>query len=362
MRTINIDLGDRSYEIRISPGILNQSNELLPWIHSQQVFIITNEIVAPLYLQAVKNLLDVKTVEEIILLDGEEVKTLETAEQIFDKMISVPLDRSATVIALGGGVVGDISGFTAACYQRGIAFIQIPTTLLSQVDSSVGGKTAVNHPRGKNMIGAFYQPQRVIVDPLTLTTLDRRQFSSGLAEVIKYGMINDPPFFEWLEDNINQVMALETDTLEYVIEQSCINKARIVEQDEKEGGVRALLNLGHTFGHAVETATGYGNWLHGEAVALGMVMAGHMSQLQGDFSKEELERLVSLLEHAHLPVQASTDFSPDQLRELMMLDKKVQHGKLRLILLKGIGQAYITDEYEESALNATLENFALGSE
>lgn len=362
MKTISINLGDRSYDILIASGILDNSKQLLPWIGGQQVFIITNEVVAPLYLDRIKISLSDKSVEEIVLADGESIKTLQTAEKIFDKMISIPLDRSTTVIALGGGVVGDIAGFIAACYQRGIPFIQIPTTLLSQVDSSVGGKTAVNHPRGKNMIGAFHQPQRVLIDASTLSTLQPRQFSSGVAEVIKYGMINDPSFFGWMEKNIDLVMALDEDALEYMIEQSCLNKANIVEQDEREGGIRALLNLGHTFGHAIETATGYTGWLHGEAIALGMMMAGFMSNLQGEFSEQALDQLKSLLNRARLPVEPSTDFSPKALKELMLLDKKVKQGKLRLVLLKGIGQAYIADEYDEAALDATLEYFALKSQ
>ena len=238
MKTVRIDLGDRSYDIRIASGILDDHEQLRPWIRGQQVFIITNEVVAPLYLEKITNSLAGKSVEQMVLRDGEGVKTLGVAEEIFDRMISVPLDRSTTVIALGGGVVGDIAGFVAACYQRGIPFIQIPTTLLSQVDSSVGGKTAVNHPRGKNMIGAFHQPQRVLIDALTLSTLEPRQFSSGVAEVIKYGVINDLSFFAWLEDNIDRVMALNEEALEYVIEKSCRNKANIVERDEREEGIR----------------------------------------------------------------------------------------------------------------------------
>ncbi len=359
MKTVSIDLKDRSYDILIAPGILDDSKQLRPWICGQQVFIITNEVVAPLYLEKITNSLADKSVEKMILKDGESVKTLRTAEEIFDRMISVPLDRSTTVIALGGGVVGDIAGFVAACYQRGIPFIQIPTTLLSQVDSSVGGKTAVNHPQGKNMIGAFHQPQRVLIDASTLSTLEPRQFSSGVAEVIKYGMINDPPFFTWLEDNIDLVMNLNENALEYMIEQSCRNKANIVEQDEKEAGIRALLNLGHTFGHAIETSTHYAGWLHGEAIALGMMMAGFMSKIQGEFSGHALARLESLLDRARLPTQPDQSLSARKLKELMMLDKKVRHGKLRLVLLKGIGQAYITDRYDKTALDTTLEYFAL---
>jgi len=359
MQTVQVDLGDRSYDIRIAPGILDDCEQLLPWIGGQQVFIITNEVVAPLYLENITSNLASKSVSQMILKDGESFKTLQTAQEIFDLMISIPLERSATVIALGGGVVGDIAGFTAACYQRGIPFIQIPTTLLSQVDSSVGGKTAVNHPRGKNMIGAFYQPQRVLIDPRVLSTLEPRQFSSGVAEVIKYGMINDLPFFRWLEDSIDRVMSLNEEALGYIIEQSCRNKANIVAQDEKEAGVRALLNLGHTFGHAIETATQYADWLHGEAIALGMMMAGFMSNIQGGFSDRELVRLESLLERARLPTQPCQGLCAQKLKELMMLDKKVHDGSLRLVLLQGIGQACVTDQYDETALDTTLKHFAL---
>ena len=359
MKTVHIALAERSYDICIAPGILDDHEQLRPWIRGQQVFIITNEVVAPLYLDKISNGLRGKSVGQMILKDGESVKTLRTAGEIFDRMISIPLERSATVIALGGGVVGDIAGFVAACYQRGIPFIQIPTTLLSQVDSSVGGKTAVNHTRGKNLIGAFHQPQRVLIDALTLSTLEPRQFSAGVAEVIKYGMINDPEFFTWLEDNIDRVMSLDGRALEYMIAQSCHNKANIVERDEREAGMRALLNLGHTFGHAIETSTHYAGWLHGEAVALGMMMAGFMSNLQGDFPEQALSRLQSLLERARLPTRPCHGLCARKLKELMMLDKKVRDGKLRLVLLRGIGRAYITDQYDESALDATLKRFAL---
>ena len=360
MKTVNINFDDRSYAIKISSGLLGRGEELLPWIRGNQVFIVTNEVVAPLYLEKVKRALSGKDISEIILADGEQTKSLQTTEKIFDQMLAIPLDRSVTVIALGGGVIGDMAGFAAACYQRGVPFIQIPTTLLSQVDSSVGGKTAVNHARGKNMIGAFYQPQRVIADTSTLATLDARQFSSGVAEVIKYGMINDAGFFQWLEKNINAVMQQNTQALEYVIEQSCSNKAKIVEQDERESGIRALLNLGHTFGHAIETATGYSKWLHGEAIALGLVMAAYMSWTQGWISEQDVQRVIALLSKAGLSVEPVDDVSADELKSLMRLDKKVQAGKVRLVLLKSIGEAFITSDYDESALDATLKRYATG--
>ena len=359
MRKISIDLAERSYDIVIANTILGPDANILNHIKGAQVLIITNEVVAPLYLDSLKSGLKGKQIEEIILADGEVTKTLATAELIFEKMLQIPLDRSATVIALGGGVVGDMAGFTASCYQRGIPFIQIPTTLLAQVDSSVGGKTAVNHPLGKNMIGAFYQPQYVMADIGVLSTLEPRQFSSGMAEVIKYGLINDISFFDWLEQNMDPVMNQDPDAVAYVVEQSCKNKAKIVELDEREGGIRALLNLGHTFGHAVETATGYGPWLHGEAVSLGMMMAMYMSMQLGWVTSDETDRVARMLIHAGLPVEPSNDFSATQLRSLMQLDKKVAAGKIRLILLRGIGDAFVCDEYSDEALNNTLEHFAL---
>lgn len=360
MKTVNINLGERSYAIKISSGLLGKGEELLPWIRGKQVFIVTDQVVAPLYLEKVERALNGKDIAKIILADGEQTKTLQTIEKIFDDMLAIPLERSVTVVALGGGVIGDMAGFAAACYQRGVPLIQIPTTLLSQVDSSVGGKTAVNHARGKNMIGAFYQPQRVLADPSTLATLDVRQFSSGMAEVIKYGMINDADFFQWLEKNIDAVMQKNAEALEYVIEQSCINKAKIVAQDERENGIRALLNLGHTFGHALETATDYNKWLHGEAIALGLVMAAYMSRQQGWITEHDFQRVSALLCKAQLSVDAVDDVDADSLKSLMRLDKKVQSGKVRLVLLKAIGKAFITSDYDETALTATLKHYATG--
>ena len=360
MRTVNINLGDRSYDIRIAPKIFAAEDELLPWIDGKQVIVITNEVVAPLYLQQLKTALHSKQVYDLVLADGEETKTLDTAGSIFDRMLEIPLDRKATVIALGGGVIGDMAGFSAACYQRGIPFIQIPTTLLAQVDSSVGGKTAVNHARGKNMIGAFYQPKRVLADTAVLSTLAPRQFSSGLAEVIKYGLISDRGFFDWLEQNMPSILNQDSDALSHVVEQSCLNKARLVEADERESGIRALLNLGHTFGHAVETAVGYGNWLHGEAVSIGMLMASSMSCEQGWMSMEAFTRTRNLLKLARLPVEPSEDFSVQELKRLMKLDKKVSDGQIHLVLLKGIGDAFVSDNYAEKAFDSTLEKFALG--
>ena len=358
--TVPINLGNRSYDIRIAHGILGDQREFLDWITGNQVMVITNDVVQPLYLDQLKQALPGKHVEEIILPDGEQSKTLETAGEVFDKMLAVPLDRQVTVLALGGGVIGDLSGFVAACYQRGVGFIQIPTTLLSQVDSSVGGKTGVNHSSAKNMIGAFYQPLRVIADLSTLRTLEPRQFSSGMAEVIKYGLVNDPAFFEWLERNIDSVMQHDRASLTEIIRRSCLNKARLVEQDERESGVRALLNLGHTFGHAIETVTAYGPWLHGEAVGLGMLMAARMSTLQGWLKDSDFLRIQSLLEKARLPVNPSKDFRPEELREAMNRDKKVLAGKIRLILMQGIGHARVCQDYDPKALQQTLQEFAIG--
>ncbi len=254
-------------------------------------------------------------------------------------------------------MIGDMVGFAAACYQRGVAFIQIPTTLLSQVDSSVGGKTAVNHPRGKNMIGAFYQPVRVIADTSSLQTLDDRQFASGVAEVIKYGLINDPEFFQWLEQDIELVIKKQPEALAYIIERSCINKARIVEQDEHESGIRALLNLGHTFGHAIEAGFGYGKWLHGEAVAIGMVMAAQMSRQLGWLSEASLARTKSLIKRASLPVEPFAGLTKEKMLELMKLDKKVEDGNLKLILLEDIGKAVVSSDYKEEVLDSVIDQF-----
>jgi len=273
MKTLQVALADRSYPIYIGRDLLSQAALLTQHINSHEVLVVTNETVAPLYLQRVLALLKDYRCESVVLPDGEQFKTLDVLNQVFDQLLTVHFSRQVTLIALGGGVIGDMTGFAAACYQRGVPFIQIPTTLLSQVDSSVGGKTAVNHALGKNMIGAFYQPQCVIADTDTLNTLDDRQLSSGLAEVIKYGLINDLGFFEWLEQNMSALRAREPAILAEAIERSCLDKANIVASDELEHGVRALLNLGHTFGHAIETGMGYGNWFHGEALACGMMMA-----------------------------------------------------------------------------------------
>jgi 3-dehydroquinate synthase len=357
MKTLEVALAERSYPIYIGQGVLAKAELLTSHIKHKEVLIVTNETVAPLYLETVKKLLEGYQVDAAILPDGEDYKTLDVLNVVFDKLLSSRFSRQVTIIALGGGVIGDMAGFAAACYQRGVPFIQIPTTLLSQVDSSVGGKTAVNHALGKNMIGAFYQPQCVIADTNTLNTLDDRQLASGIAEVIKYGLINDLAFFEWLEDNIEKLLARDPHALAYAIERSCQDKADVVAKDETEQGVRALLNLGHTFGHAIETGMGYGNWLHGEAIATGMVMAADLSVRMGWMSESDFVRIKALLEKAALPTQAPNELSPEDFLSLMSVDKKVKEGVIRLVLMQGIGESIITDDYDKKKLEETLSAF-----
>ena len=328
MRSLEVSLPGHRYPIHIGPGLLGEKALLAPHITGRQVMVITNTVVAPLYLEQVTGTLRDFQVHSHTLPDGEVHKNLATLESIFDAMLSVPCDRSTTVIALGGGVVGDIAGFAAACYQRGVTLIQLPTTLLAQVDSSVGGKTAVNHPKGKNMIGAFYQPRAVIADTTTLDTLPDRELNAGLAEVIKYGLIRDRAFFEWLEANLPLLLAREPEALGYAVECSCRNKTEVVVADERETGVRALLNLGHTFGHAIETATGYSTWLHGEAVAVGMLMAAHLSLTLGHLSADNYDRIHSLVGAAGLPT-AAPPITPQQFLGLMAVDKKVAAAPYR---------------------------------
>lgn len=357
MNRLQVSLADRSYPIYIGEGLLSQATLLTQHIKGNEVLVVSNTTIAPLYLQQVLDSLTDYRCESVILPDGEEFKNLDVLNQIFDTLLEKTFSRKVTLIALGGGVIGDMTGFAAACYQRGVPFIQIPTTLLSQVDSSVGGKTAVNHALGKNMIGAFYQPQCVIADTLTLNTLDDRQLSSGLAEVIKYGLINDPDFFEWLENNIAALRARDQGVLAEAIERSCQDKADLVAKDELEQGVRALLNLGHTFGHAIETGMGYGNFLHGEGVAIGMVMAADLSQRMGWIKKEDVERIKRLLIAAGLPVKAPEEMSSKRFMSLMAVDKKVQDGHIRLVLLKSLSQAVISDDYSAEFLADTLAAF-----
>ena len=357
MKTLQVALGDRSYPIYIGSGLLNQAQLYTQHIKSKQVIVITNATIAPLYLdQVLNNLRDFK-VETLILPDGEQFKTLDYVSQIFDKLLSCKFSRNATLIALGGGVIGDMGGFSAACYQRGIAFLQIPTTLLAQVDSSVGGKTGVNHPLGKNMIGAFYQPQCVIADADVLNTLNDRQLSAGLAEVIKYGLIRDIKFFEWLEQNIELLLARDKEALAFAIERSCINKAEIVVEDETEAGIRATLNLGHTFGHAIETGAGYGIYLHGEAVAIGTCQAADLSRRKGWLNDADVERIIALFKKANLPVTPPKQLDSDRFIDLMAVDKKNIDGKIRLILLTKIGVATLPVGIDTLLLEQTLKSY-----
>ncbi len=360
MRTLTVDLGERSYPIHIGPGLLSQPGLVTPFVAGRQVVIVSNETVAPLYLERARAAFTDFRCEEIILPDGEQYKDLATLNRIFDALLERRCDRGVTLVALGGGVIGDMTGFAAACYQRGVAFIQIPTTLLAQVDSSVGGKTGINHRLGKNMIGAFHQPRCVIADTDTLDTLDDRELRAGIAEVIKYGLIRDREFFDWLEVNIEALLARRTDALVHAIERSCQNKADIVAADEREGGVRALLNLGHTFGHAIETGLGYGNWLHGEAVAAGMCAAADLSRRLGDLSADEFERIDALIGRAGLPVRLPAVIDQPRWLELMAVDKKVLAGRLRLVLLRGIGDAHVSADFSPALLAETLASCAGG--
>ncbi len=358
MKELRVELKDKGYPIYIGSGLLQQKELLLNHIKSKQVLIVTNSTIAPLYLDEVLKGLEDFQVEVIELPDGEQYKNLEHIEQIFDLLLEKKFSRNATLVALGGGVIGDMGGFAAACYQRGIPFIQIPTTVLAQVDSSVGGKTGVNHPLGKNMIGAFYQPQCVIADMDVLDTLDDRQLVAGLAEVIKYGLIRDLKFFEWLEGNMALLLARDKRALAYVIEKSCINKAEIVSEDEFETGIRAILNLGHTFGHAIETGMGYGEYLHGEAVAIGMGYAADLSNRMGWITDADVERVIALMKLAGLPVNPPKDMTVEQFIDLMAVDKKNVDGNIRLILLDSIGKATLPINIEQQYLEQTLMNYA----
>lgn len=358
MKTLQVQLGERSYPIYIGSGLLDQADLLTQHIKSKQVLVVTNETISPLYLDKILKNLTGCSVETVILPDGEQFKTLDFVNKIFDKLLASKFSRNATLIALGGGVIGDMGGFAAACYQRGIAFVQIPTTLLAQVDSSVGGKTGVNHPLGKNMIGAFYQPQAVLADADVLDTLDDRQLSAGLAEVIKYGLISDVEFFEWLELNIDALLARDKQALAFAIERSCINKAQVVAEDETETGVRATLNLGHTFGHAIETGMGYGAYLHGEAVAIGTCQAADLSRRKGWLNDNDVDRIIALFKEARLPVLPPEELDADRFIELMEVDKKNVDGQIRLILLKHIGEATLPVSVPRELLALTLKHYA----
>ena len=344
MQTLTVNLGDRSYPIHIGSGLLDRADLILPHLAQKRVFIVTNTTVGPLYLDRLsRTLADAGVrITSLSLPDGESYKNLETLNLIFDALLTDRAERKTTLVALGGGVIGDITGFAAASYQRGVPFIQVPTTLLSQVDSSVGGKTGVNHPLGKNMIGAFWQPQLVLVDTETLNTLPDRELSAGMAEVIKYGLIADLDFFDWLEANTSKLMARDATALTEAIYRSCANKARVVAADEREAGLRALLNLGHTFGHAIEAGMGYGNWLHGEAVAAGTMLACDLSRRMGLFTQTDCNRAEALFRQANLPVKAPDLGAAEYLRH-MGVDKKVEEGKLRFVLLRAIGEAFVSE-------------------
>ena len=356
MEKLFVDLGDRSYPISIGSNLLSDTALFSSAIKGKKVMIVTNDIVAPLYLDACKNTLKDYQIDEVILPDGEQYKTLNTFEIILSELLAKKHGRDTTIIALGGGVIGDMAGFAAACYQRGIAFVQIPTTLLSQVDSSVGGKTAVNHPLGKNMIGAFYQPQAVIIDIECLKTLPAREFAAGMAEVIKYGIIYDKDFFSWLESNIEAIKSLDPTAIVYMLKRCCAIKAEVVALDEKEHGIRALLNLGHTFGHAIEAEQGYGNWLHGEAVAVGMVLAAETSYILGLVDHSDVEQIIDLIEAFDLPLTAPVDLQYKHFAEHMQLDKKVLNGQLRLVLPTSVGTSALFDNVSEKVLRDVIES------
>lgn len=356
IETLGVALGDRSYPIHIGSGVLQRVELVLPHIKQKKVVVVTNTTVAPLYLEMLRSTLENGgiSVLPVVLPDGEQFKTWETLNQIFDALLGARCERGTTLIALGGGVIGDMGGFAAACYQRGMPFIQVPTTLLSQVDSSVGGKTAINHPLGKNMIGAFYQPKLVLADISTLDTLPERELKAGLAEVIKYGLIRDPEFYVWLETNLEKLMARDATALTYAIHRSCANKAQVVAADEKESGERALLNLGHTFGHAIETGMGYGEWLHGEAVAAGTLIAAELSNRLGWLDKNAVKRIEQIFVRADLPI-SGPNLGVTRYLELMSHDKKVQDGRLRLVLLEEIGKAVVFDQASDEQISAAIE-------
>ncbi len=359
MRTLNVALSERSYPILIGPGLVSQPELILPHLSSNAAVIVTNDVVAPLYLEQLAGGLEAHNIRltRVVLPDGEAHKNGHTLDRIYDAMMAARCDRSTTIIALGGGVIGDMAGYAAATYQRGVPFIQIPTTLLSQVDSSVGGKTGINHPRGKNMIGAFWQPKLVLADTAVLKTLPARELPAGLAEIIKYGLIRDLPFLEWLEAHIEKLRACDPEYLAYAIERSCQNKADVVAGDEREtikDGGRALLNLGHTFGHAIEAGLGFGVWLHGEAVGAGTVMAAALSQRLGWLSEVDVHRVTHILQRAGLPITGPA-LGADRYLDLMGHDKKVLAGKLRLILLKRLGEAVVFSETPNKDILAAIE-------
>ncbi len=356
---LRVELGERSYPIHCGSGLLDKADLLLDATRGNRALVVTSRTVhAHGYAERVRQALPERAHADILVLDdGEQVKTLETCELVYTHLLEKRYNRDTTLVAVGGGVIGDLTGFVAATYQRGIDFIQVPTTLLAQVDSAVGGKTAVNHPLGKNMIGAFHQPVAVIADTDTLLSLPERELSAGLAEVIKYGLIRDAAFFAWLERHIDDLLDRDPIALRHAILRACQVKAAIVAADETERGQRALLNLGHTFGHAIETATRYGSWLHGEAVGTGMVMAAWMSHALGWLDADSHARVNRLIERARLPLTPPADMTPEVFLTHMAVDKKARSGKVRLILQQGIGDAVITDDFPADCLAATLARF-----
>jgi 3-dehydroquinate synthase len=362
MQTLTVELGARSYPIYIGPGLLARGELIAQRLRYRRAAVITNETVAPLYLERLRRALQSSGIEvvSVTVPDGETHKDWETLNRVFDALLAHHCDRTTALIALGGGVIGDLAGFAAALYQRGVPYVQVPTTLLAQVDSSVGGKTAINHPRVKNLIGAFYQPVAVISDTDTLATLPPRELAAGLAEVVKYGLIRDAEFFGWLESNMVRLVRRDPEALAYAIERSCANKADVVAKDERESGLRALLNFGHTFGHAIESATGYGTWLHGEAVAAGMMMATMLSQRLGLVDEKTIQRVAALLSAAGLPRRAP-DIGVQRYLDLMGHDKKVEGGRARFVVLEGIGRALVTHEVPRETLAGVLSEATAGA-
>jgi 3-dehydroquinate synthase len=348
-----VDLGARSYPIVVGSGALREAAVFEPYLVGRRVCVVTNETIAPLHLDVLRNALSGSEVDVCVLPDGEQYKSLETYARVLDHLIEHRHDRTTTLLALGGGVVGDIAGFVAATYQRGVGLIQVPTTLLAQVDSSVGGKTAVNHPHGKNLIGAFHQPRLVVADLDTLATLPQREYLCGMAEIIKYGVIRDAEFFVWLEAHADALLARDPAALTHAIVTSCAIKAAVVAADEREDGIRAILNFGHTFGHAIESSSAY-EFHHGEAVAIGMVMASDLSKRLDWLAPTEAERIGELIERFGLPVALPGNLTAARLAEAMSIDKKVQDGRLRLVLARAIGEVLVTDQFDRSALRATL--------
>ncbi len=352
-RKIPVDLPGRTYEVTVGAGLIGREDCFAPGILGEDVLIVTNETVGPLYLDRLRQSLGSRRAAVCILPDGERFKTLEGFSAIIDSLVENRMHRDATVIALGGGVVGDMAGFAAACYQRGVAVVQVPTTLLAQVDASVGGKTGVNHPGGKNLIGAFHQPAQVLADVTTLRTLPDREYRAGLAEVVKYGAGLDPGFFDWQEQNTEALLARQEHALIEAVSRCCECKAGIVLEDEKEAGRRALLNLGHTFGHAFEAATGFDQWLHGEAVAAGIIMAARLSEKLGHLSAGEAERIRALLDRFGLPLSPPPG-SATVFLDLMRMDKKVTSGRMRFVLLRALGESFVADDVSDRDVASVL--------